>query len=122
MKQQYTLTKIFATGMSNGGMMSYRLACELSDTIDAIAAVAGTDNTISCTPTRSIPIFHIHALDDDHVLYDGGCGPKCIEKSETQFVSVPKTVEKWKNLESCKERAPILTNSGVSCEKYTQCT
>ena len=42
--------RIFANGMSNGGMMSYRLACEMADTFRAIAAVAGTDGTTECNP------------------------------------------------------------------------
>ena len=44
--------RIYATGMSNGGMMSYRLACELSDQIAAIAPVAGTLNITPCKPQR----------------------------------------------------------------------
>jgi polyhydroxybutyrate depolymerase len=66
--------RIYATGMSNGGMMTYRLACEMADTFKGIAAVAGTDNTTSCMPVAPISILHIHARNDDHVLYNGGAG------------------------------------------------
>ena len=56
--------RIFATGMSNGAMMSWRLACELSE-IRAIAPVAGTDNTPACKPSRPVPVIEFHALDDN---------------------------------------------------------
>jgi polyhydroxybutyrate depolymerase len=46
--------RIYATGMSNGAMMSYRLACEMSDVFSAIAAVAGTDNTRVCQPAKAV--------------------------------------------------------------------
>ena len=62
-------TRVFASGFSNGGMLSYRLACELSDRIAGIAAVGGASGQFdfdrnryySCNPTRPIPILHIHS-------------------------------------------------------------
>ncbi|MDN8872721.1 prolyl oligopeptidase family serine peptidase, partial [Staphylococcus aureus] len=85
--------RVYATGMSNGGMMAYRLACEASDIFKAIAAVAGTDNTLSCTPAKPISILHIHAKDDDHVLFAGGAGKEAFRdlSQVTEFMSVPKT-------------------------------
>ena len=47
--------RMFATGLSNGAMMSYRLACELSDKIAAIAPVAGGMNTDTCRPISRLP-------------------------------------------------------------------
>lgn len=96
LKTEYRVEKYFAIGMSNGGLMSYRLACEASDVFSAIGSVAGTDNTIDCTPSRAIPVMHIHALDDQNVLYNGGCGPACQGKNwATEFTSVPDTITKW---------------------------
>ncbi len=63
--------RIFATGMSNGGMMSYRLACEASDVFLAVAPVAGALN-LDCDPANPISLLAIHGTDDQHVLYDGG--------------------------------------------------
>ena len=53
--------RIYATGMSNGGFMSYRLACELSDRIAAIAPVECSMTMTSCTPNRVVPIIHFHS-------------------------------------------------------------
>ena len=89
--------KIFATGMSNGAMMSYRLACEASDIFAAIAPVAGTDSTSSCNPVNPVSVLHIHALDDTHVLFEGGAGEDAFNdlSQVTEFTSVADSVSLW---------------------------
>src|SRR5205823_9528672 len=52
--------RVFAAGMSNGAMMCYRLAAELSDRIAAIAAIAGTMAIEDCRPRRPVPVIHFH--------------------------------------------------------------
>jgi polyhydroxybutyrate depolymerase len=112
--------RIFANGMSNGGLFSYRLACEMSDTFKAIASVAGTDNTKTCAPKAPISILHIHAKDDDRVLYHGGAGRE--REAVTSFVSVPNTVTKWAGLNGCSTGPKrVLETPGAYCEAYTQC-
>lgn len=112
--------RIFATGMSNGGMMSYRLACEASDVFRAIAAVAGTDGTTACRPGRPVPVFHIHARDDDRVLFNGGSGSA--SDTHADFVSVPATVDKWAKLNGCSGPSQrVLERPGVVCEVRSGC-
>lgn len=115
--------KIFATGMSNGGMMSYRLACELSDTFKGITAVAGTDNTVNCNPKNPISILHIHAKNDDHVLFNGGAGRGLRDKSQvTEFNSVPNTISKWVKMNGCSETPKrVLEKEGAYCDLYSPC-
>jgi polyhydroxybutyrate depolymerase len=116
--------KIFITGMSNGGMMTYRIACELSDVITGIASVAGTDNTISCSPTHPVSVLHIHAKDDDHVLFNGGAGQGSFrnEKQVTNFTSVPATIAKWVKFNGCSDKPKrILEKSGAWCDLYSGC-
>ena len=114
--------KIYSTGMSNGGLFSYRLACEMSDVFGAIAAVAGTDNTIDCKPTRPISILHIHAQNDDRVLFNGGSGFEKNKSQVTEFVSVPLTIEKWVKFNGCSP-APkrVLAINGAYCDEYSAC-
>jgi len=67
--------RIFAAGISNGGIFSYRVACELSDEIAAIAPVAGSmaENLVGvCAPEQPISIIHIHGLADQLVRFEGG--------------------------------------------------
>jgi len=116
--------KIFADGMSNGGMMAYRLACEMPDTFKAIASVAGTDVTETCSLKNPISILHIHAKDDDHVLFSGGAGKNAFPDKNmvTEFTSVPDTISKWSKLNSCVGKAErFLEKPGVYCEKYSKC-
>lgn len=67
--------RIYSTGMSNGGFMSYLLACQLSDKIAAIASVTGSMSPStfgSCNPNHPTPVLQIHGTDDDTVPYEGG--------------------------------------------------
>jgi len=68
-------SRVYATGLSNGAMMSYRLAAELSDRIAAIAPVGGASAMPSFRAVRAVPILHIHSVDDPRALYHGGLGP-----------------------------------------------
>ncbi len=115
--------RVYATGMSNGAMMAYRLACEMPETFAAIAAVAGTDNTRLCTPKAPVSILHIHAQNDDRVLFNGGAGRKFGDPSQvTDFLSVPATVAKWVAQNHCKPtRQRTLTTPGAYCERYAPC-
>lgn len=115
--------RIYATGMSNGGMMSYRLACEMADTFAAIAAVAGTDNTLSCAPRKHVSILHIHAANDDRVLFNGGAGEKFRDESKvTDFISVPATIAKWVKQNQCgSQPRRVLEKPGAYCEQYSHC-
>ncbi len=124
MKLTIDSKRIYATGMSNGGMFSYRLACDLTDTLTAIAAVAGTDNYDDCSPSKPISILHVHAKDDDHVLFNGGYGEKAFKDPSkvTDFTSVPETISRWVKRNHCDEVPErVLEKEGAYCDLYTGC-
>lgn len=84
------LTRVYATGLSNGGFLSHRLACELEYRIAAIAAVSGTltDSTyVYCHPTRIMPIMHIHGTVDPIVPYTGLASSRSVEQTIAFWVS-----------------------------------
>lgn len=113
--------RVFANGMSNGGLMAYRLACEMPEMFKAIAAVAGTDNTKSCTPSRPVSVLHIHAKDDERVLFNGGAGFNKSDKV-TEFVAVPDSVAKWVRLNGCSATPRrVLEVAGAYCDAYSSC-
>lgn len=116
--------RVYSIGMSNGAMMSYRLACEAPETIRAVMAVAGTDNTTTCPSGKPVSILHIHALNDDHVLYEGGAGPAARDPSkDTDFISVAATIEKWRGRNGCPaEPRRVLEGDGAWCDLYQPCT
>jgi polyhydroxybutyrate depolymerase len=107
--------RIFATGMSNGAMMSWRLACEAPE-IRAIAPVEGTDNSTTCKPLHPVPVIEFHAADDPNVPFNGGVG---IGPSHTDFVSVPATQAKWVQLDGADPRARrVLAVPGAHCDLH----
>jgi polyhydroxybutyrate depolymerase len=99
-------TRIYATGMSNGGMMAYRLACERANVFAAIAPVAGAMNTHRCEPNARPAVMVFHALDDRNVLYDGGIPEKGVramasQKPETD-ASVNEALGFWVKQNYCR--------------------
>jgi polyhydroxybutyrate depolymerase len=67
--------RVYVTGISNGAIMSYRLACELSDKITAIAPVDGNIPTLyfpECAPSRAVSVLAINNTDDPLVPFQGG--------------------------------------------------
>lgn len=83
-------SQIFSTGMSNGGFMSYTLACELGNRIKKIASVTGSMTSSlysSCSPNGNIPVLQIHGTTDPVVPYNGGSGMQAIEDVVDFWVS-----------------------------------
>jgi polyhydroxybutyrate depolymerase len=111
--------RVYATGMSNGAMLTYRLACELSARIAAIAPVAGSDMTESCAPTRPVPVMHVHGTDDGNVPWDGGlgCGP-----SGASFTSVAHSIGGWVTRDACTGGTVTYLDEGDGhCDRYGTC-
>jgi polyhydroxybutyrate depolymerase len=64
--------RVGMTGVSNGGGMTARMACDAADLLAAAAPVAGGYSTLpACRPRRPLPILEIHGLEDQVVPYDG---------------------------------------------------
>lgn len=99
--------RVYATGMSNGGMMAYRLACELSD---KIAAIAGISTTMvidkPCNPNEPVPILHIQSKPDQNVPYEGGGG-----KRGNDYPSIDSVLNVWSVQNSC---APLPESTSFS--------
>ncbi len=124
--------RVYATGISNGGMMSYRLACDLSDRIAAIGPVAGQfDGGQNCDMERPVPILHLHGLADPCTKMEGGTCGGCFndylkalripaEKNDTwQCTSVESTVATWARRNGCSQQTSVVSNkNGVKCISY----
>jgi polyhydroxybutyrate depolymerase len=115
--------RIFATGMSNGGMMCYRLAAELSDRIAAIAPVAGTMGLPKAHPTRPVPIMHFHGTADPVLPFENPIDSDD-EANQTTIRCAMDTIDIWVDIDGCpqkpvRERLPILVHDGTSVTKET---
>jgi polyhydroxybutyrate depolymerase len=95
LEKQFNIDKkrVFATGISNGAMMCYRLACELSNRIAAIAPVAGPMGLTRCSPPRPVSVMHFHGTGDLFAPYAGGKGPRSLPGES--FQSVDQTIAFW---------------------------
>lgn len=97
--------RVYATGISNGGMMCYKLAAELPERIAAIAPIAGT-MLIGNLPAkqRPMPVIHFHGTEDTLVPYGGS------KKKLANFVikSVDETVQVWAEVAGCQKEPKIF--------------
>ncbi len=113
--------KVYATGMSNGGIMSHRLACELADKIAAIGPVAGVlmiEDWDACQPSRPISIMHFHARDDSNEPYYGGVGDGL---SGAYFAEVDSVMEGWARRLECSIGPDTFYNdSGALRQRWTR--
>ncbi|MGH7594780.1 MAG: T9SS type A sorting domain-containing protein [bacterium] len=107
------LTRIFVAGFSNGAILAYRLAAELSHKIAAISAVAGPMMLDKVNPSRPVPIMHFHALNDAVIPYNGG------NASGFVFPSVMSVLDFWINRNQCDPNSTIIYNrNGVIGRKW----
>lgn len=111
------LNRVYSTGFSNGGFMSYRLACELGNRIAAIAPVSGTMTVASlaaCSPAQPMPVLHIHGTSDFVVSYTGSFGN----------TSVQQVLDFWNGFNHCPataviENLPDLVVEGSTVQRQT---
>jgi polyhydroxybutyrate depolymerase len=67
-------SRVYATGLSMGAMMSSTLACTMADRIVAIGPVAGIEDPEGCDPGRPVPVLAMHGTADPILLFNGGVG------------------------------------------------
>lgn len=112
-------SRVFFTGMSNGAMMSHRMACERADRIAAIAPVAGSLQIPTCTPSRPVPLFAVHGSLDPSVLYAGGvgCGPGMVDTRP-----IPTIVSEWAARNQCTgDPSTVFTEGDGTCVSSGTC-
>ena len=88
-------SRVWVAGHSNGGMMAYRLACELADRVTAIGVGAGALMIDSCEPARSVSAIHVHGELDSVVPIAGG------ETAGITFPSAQQSFERFAGANSC---------------------
>lgn len=117
-------TRVYATGMSGGAMMAYRVGCELTDEIAGIAAVAGAVHTVNpCVPSRAIAALAIHGTADTFVPHDGGMGQPPIEVTgEMMFGSVAESLEPFRAAAGCADATEETYQQGdATCLRWSGC-
>jgi polyhydroxybutyrate depolymerase len=103
------------TGLSRGGMMAYRVACELSAELAAIAPVAGNmaDETgsvdsVGCQPDRPVSVFAVHGADDAVVPVQG----------RGRYAPLEDVIGRWRGLNGCEPAATETINGRIATRTW----
>jgi polyhydroxybutyrate depolymerase len=119
----YDPSRVYAAGFSQGGFFSFRLACERSDQVAAVASVGGSmtpELADVCQPDRPVPVLMVHGADDPVIPYDHGLRPDAA-------LNVPDVLAYWAVLDRCgsadREDLPDTTDDGATTVHitYTGC-
>ncbi len=106
--------RVYATGMSNGGMLAYRLACE-TNLFSAVGPVGATQ-LVACTSPQPASVMAIHGLADESVRFDGepGSGVATIDGPP-----IPEVISGWRAVDACA--APVETVEGTVRRSSASC-
>jgi len=122
LSQQWSIDRraVFVTGISNGGLMSYRMACERADLIRAIAAVtASLPEALECEPSRPVSVLILNGTEDPLVPYQGG-EVALFRRPLGQVRSTEETYKFWAEVNGCQGPATITTEPDVDPEDETE--
>ncbi len=117
--------RIYATGFSNGGFLSHRIACDLSDLFAAVAPVSGVlgIDPAQCSPKRPVPIMHFHGTLDPLEPYQGGAPFSPGLPGPLKFRSVAATLAVWRQRNGCSDQStPFYQQGDTTCLRWAACT
>lgn len=102
-KYRIDADRVYITGISNGAMMAYRLACEIPDMIAAIAPVSGPMMVSKpCSTAKKVPVLHIHSELDNKIPFNGGKGI-----GGYTFQSADSSLKIWAGINGCDASAAV---------------
>ena len=113
--------RVFVAGLSNGAAMAQRLACALSDRIDAIASVSGALLVSRCKPVRPISVLEMHGTGDAIVPFGGGSYPGL-----GYFPPAMSTMRRWASLDHCAVTPTVSqvqitkTSTWIGCRDHSR--
>jgi polyhydroxybutyrate depolymerase len=116
--------RIYATGFSNGAMLTYRVGCELGDVFAAIAPVAGALNDYNCGTGPKVSVVAIHGTADKHVRFEGGVPITAFDRHKRADNSVQYAIDTWKKRDACdaepaRDRKGSVIHTAFRCADGT---
>lgn len=111
--------RVFATGMSNGGMIAHLVACRMADRFAAVAVVSGELTLDDCTPSRPVSVLMIHGTADENLPFNGGVGRNALDRHDVRPVSF--ATDRWRAVDGCT--GPVMDQhlGNVTRRMFTQC-
>jgi polyhydroxybutyrate depolymerase len=110
-------TRVYATGLSNGGALSHLIGCRAADAFAAVAPVSFPLSVwadFQCQPSRPMPVRHFHGFFDFLVPY--------LDPGPSEFRSAPESFRDWASINDCRGRPTISFREGISfCSTHEQC-
>jgi polyhydroxybutyrate depolymerase len=106
--------RIYATGISNGGIFAYYLACRRATTFAAVGPVAATLFQ-PCRPARRVSVIHVHGLEDRLVPFEGGRGVY----PGFDWPPVQDGIDYWRTRDGCAE--PTVRSRGSAVISTSRC-
>lgn len=110
-------SRVYVTGMSNGGFLAHRIGCEAADIVAAIAPVAGVlgVNEGDCSPARPLPVMQVHGTRDFIVPFTGNVF--------LRYPSVEDTIAFWRGANTCAAESRVTYDEGdTECEIWDSCS
>ncbi len=126
--------QVYIIGFSNGGMLAYRIASELSEKINGVAVVSGAmggktfESSLTYKipkPKKEIPLIIFHGRKDEIVPYDGGTteSSKTINTGAYSYLSVEEAVSFWISNNECsiEPETSTIKEGKVTVDFYSKC-
>ncbi len=103
---------VFLVGFSNGGFMSYRMACDHADLIAGIVSISAATflDPARCAPTEPVSVVEIHGTNDQTIAYEGATF------EGTAHPSAQQTVAQWARYDACSD-APTVTEAALDLDR-----
>lgn len=111
--------RVYVTGISNGGMLAYAVACAHAEKIAAIAPVAGALNAPHCIPRVPVSVIAFHGTADRHVLYEGGQPFIEFDAQNRKDRSVAYAMKLWRERNNCELIPQKTENARYKIETWS---
>ena len=112
------LSRVYAFGVSAGGIMAYRLACDLPGRITGVGAVAASMQLDDCQPSRPISVVALHGTGDQLVPYEGG---RILGGALRPAPPAMAVAERWASLDSCPAGGEVQVEGIVTTTTWSRC-
>lgn len=110
--------RVLIVGVSAGGMMSYRLGCEMAGRVAGVGSVAGAMVIDDCHAASPVSVIEIHGTADGLVPYEGG---RTVGGATQPSPPAMAVVQRWAEIDGCPTAAVVDTEGPVTRSTWTGC-